>query len=276
MSVSTANASSLIETQVLDMLVKPLQAASVVLAANPRIVDSAAPVLVPTITGNTSPEWVGENELIPEQDVNFNELTLMPTTRKSIKTLTRVSNELIRAATHGVSAMLEQKLVEDVRVKLDSALLAGDGAGDTVTGLMNTEGVLTGELDPANPDSVLDALALLSAAEHTPTHMFISGADFFNMRKLKDQGGRYLLEPNPANAAAYQLQGVPVTVTNKLPAGSAILADMSTVVVVRDLDAQVTIDTSRYLEFDQTAIRTVSRWDIGVVDPTGVIVLNKA
>jgi hypothetical protein len=39
----------------------------------------------------TNPSWHGENELISEVDADWDEVTLLPSTRKSVKTLTRFS-----------------------------------------------------------------------------------------------------------------------------------------------------------------------------------------
>ena len=274
-AVDTKVASSLIAEHVSGMLVEPLQAASVVLAANPLVIDSAAPVRIPTLSKAFNPAWVGENELIPSETGEFGELKLMPTERKSIKTIVRVSNELIRAAAVGVSEILQTRLVSDVKDKLDTALLTGDGAGNSVTGLLNLANPLKGAFDASDPDSVLDGLALMSAAEVQPTALFMNGADFYKMAKVKDTAGRPLIQPNLQAGAAYQIHGMTVTATNKLPEGKAILADMSKVVVVRDTDPRIDIFTERWAEYDQVGIRVATRYDMGVLHPEAVAVLGE-
>lgn len=277
MALDSTSASNLIVPKIATMLVEPLQAASVVLAANPTIFNSSEPLRVPTLTGETNPQWVGENELIPEaDDIAFGEIELMPTARKSIKTITRVSNELIRMASVGVSAVLQRRLVADVRNKLDDALLMGDGVGDSVTGIINQTGVTRGTWDAEDPDSLLDALALMASNEVTPDRFIMSGEDFFSIRKLKDGDGRGLLQADLGSDVAYRLHGVPVTVTNKLPAGTAIAADWSDIAVVRDINPTVKLDDSRYLEYDQTAIRVTTRYDLGILRAEGVLVLESA
>lgn len=275
MSISNESQVALVKEQVANMLVEPLQAASVLLDGGVTIFDSSEPLKIPKLTGDTNPSWVGANELIPEtSDVDFTELSLMPTELKSIKTITRVSNELIRQARVGVSAVLEKKIVDDVRTKLDAALIDGDGVGNTITGVMNQPGLTSAPFDPTNPDTILDALAALAAEEVTATGLYIAGADFFSMRKLKDSTGRYLLEPNPANAAQYQLQGVPVKPTNKLLPGNAFIGNIADIAVVRDNDPTVVIDQSRYLDYDQTAIRVTCRYDVGVIRDESILLLD--
>lgn len=274
---STTTANELIVPKIADMLIEPLAQASVILQSGVTVFNSSEPLRVPTLTGNVNPAWVGENEQIPDSaDLDFGEIELMPTNLKSIKTLTRVSNELIRMAKIGVSGVLQRRIVTDVRDKLDTALLTGDGASNTVTGLINQTGVTQGTWDAADPDSILDALATMAGNEASPTGLTMNGTDFTAVRKLKDTTGRYMLQPDLSSAGRYQLHGIPVRVTNKLPQGTAVLADWSDVAIVRDIDPTITLDASRYLEFDQMAIRCTTRYDLGVLRSESVMVLTEA
>lgn len=277
MAISSADAQALIQNTIVPMLVEPLQAASVVLESGPTIIDSSSPVRVPTLEDVGDPSWVGENELIPDNDtVDFGEIELLPTERKSIKTITRVSNELIRAATQNVSTILETRLVNDVRKKLDDGLLLGTGADNTITGIFNQTGTTKLEHDPVDPDSYLDALAAAAAAESTPTTFYINGADFFKLRKIKDSNGRYIMTGGPAENVPYILHGTNVKVSNKIPAGKAALLNIKDVVVVRDIDPRVTLLTERYAEYDQVGIRVVTRYDLGLLRPSNVYILDSA
>lgn len=276
MATDSTNANTLIKEQVADFLVQPLESASVILNAGATVFNSSEPLRIPTITEGVNPEWVGENEQIPEDEVTTGEIALMPTNRKSIKVITRVSNELIRMATVSVSSVLEQRIVSDVRTKLDDALLSGDGVDNSITGLLNQPGVTTGAFDASDPDSVLDAIGSLNALEVTPSRIIVSGADFTSLRKLKDSSGRYLLTPDITAGAVGSLFGTPVSVTNKLDAGTAIVGDMSAVAVVRDIDPRVDILRERYADFDQTGIRVVTRYDLGLIRPNAVAVLQTA
>lgn len=274
---STITAPQLIEDQIHPMLIEPLEAASVVLAAGPMVTQSSAPVRFKRLDDGFDTEWVGENELIPDGgEASFGEFTLMPENRKSIKTIIRVSNELIRMADRSVSTVLQQRLVKDVANKLDDALLLGDGTDNTVTGIVNQPGITTAPLDVTDTDGFLDALALAASKEVTPNKFILNGSDFYELRKLKDADGRYILQNDVAGEAAYRLFGVPVTTTNKLPQGQAILADMSQIVVVRDQDPTVKILDQRYAEYDQIGIRVTTRYDLGLLRPEGVILLEAA
>ena len=65
----------------------------------------------------------------------------MPTERKSIKTILKYSNELVRQSVVGVDSVLKARLIKDVSDALDTALLEGAGTSDSITGIINQPGV---------------------------------------------------------------------------------------------------------------------------------------
>ncbi len=275
MAMNRADAPELLQEQVSSMLLQPLEAQSVVLAAGPKIFDSASPLRIPTLVGSGTPAVVGESEQIPDDfSAEFGEIRLMPESRKSIKSITRYSNELARQAIVGLDAVLKARMVNDISQMLDDQLLAGDGTNDSITGILHQDGTQSAAFDASEPDAFLDAQALLSAAEVTANRLLVNGGDFITLRKAKDGNGRYLLESDLTRDATYRLFGVPVTVSNKIPAGTAILADFSTIAVVRDTAPSVKILDQRYAEFDQQAIRVTTRWDLGLLRPEAVVVMG--
>lgn len=274
---NTTNQSGLIKDQVANMLVKPLESASVVLGSGATIFNSSAPLRIPRLDSSGTVGFVGEGEQIPDTyTAGFSEIALMPTDRKSLKSITRVTNELIRMASSGVTTILQQRLVEDVRTELDEALLNGDGANATITGIFQQAGTQKGVLDLSSPDTMLDALALATGEEVTPNRWFINGSDFYTLRKIKDGNGRYILQEDITADTRYALFGIPVTVSNRVPAGKAALLDMKQVAIVRDIDPSITILTEKYADTDETGIRVVTRYDLGLINPKGVIILEQA
>lgn len=277
-NIETAAANpSLIKAQVANILVEPLQAASVVLSNGPRIFDSSEPLIIPKLTTKTTdPGWYGQGELIADADVAFDEMTLMPIERKSLKSIVKVSNELLRQANVvSLEQVLRDKLVADVKNKLDDAMLLGDGANNTITGILKQAGTLAVTADPTSPDGLLAGLAAMAAVEEHPTVAFMNGADFFKLAGLKDTAGRYLVQPDVTRAAGHVLFGTSLVVSNKVPAGTLALVNMSEVAVVRDLAPEVKILNERYAEFDSVGIRVVSRWDLGLLRPEAVAIVKK-
>jgi HK97 family phage major capsid protein len=291
MPASTTTAPELTQEQVQRILIKPLEAASVFLASGPRIFDvtAAGPVRVPKLVSMTAPNWHGENELITEVEADFGEVVLLDGV-KSLKSITRYSNELARSSVVALDSVLRDKMVSDVASKLDAALVAG--TGDVIAGKRTTPlGLLSYTGTTALPgigvtslDDLHDAIGTALALNADPNRMrwMLRSEVFVNLRKLKDTSGKYLLEPDPTQAGGYRLLGLPVTVTNRIPftlgAGSnetaIVLWDPATVAVARDLAPSVKILTERYADFDQQAIRVVARFDAAPLLPESIVVLR--
>lgn len=277
--------------QVVSILVEPLLAQSVVLAAGPRIFETSggAPVRVPTIdvyhlaaggqTNASATFWVGENTLIPESDPTYGEVVLLPSSLKSVKVLHRFSAELARHAVVNIAAALQAAIVTRVALAVDRAFLVGEGTNNTVKGLTNFPGILTRTYTTApKVDDLHDAVGAAMAANASPSRWFIHPDAFTTLRKQREGAGTgaYLLQSDPTEANVFRLLGLPVSVTTQLPAGTILLVDMSQVAVARDLDASVKLLDQTYGDWDQLALRVVSRWDIAALNPEGVVRLTAA
>lgn len=286
MPASTATAPELTQEQVVKLLIKPLTARSVFLAAGPRIFDTDGnQVRIPTLVSMTDPAWHGENELITEVEADFGEITLLPSTMKSVKSLTRFSNELARQSVVSLDAALRDRMVADVADKLDSQFLSASGDGITTPkGIFAYTGVQTLAVGGAlTLDHLQDAEGLVLAANVDPARVrwFLTSRDFVALRKGKDTTGRYLIQPDPVEGGAYRLLGHGVTVTNRLPdttgttpTGRALLADMSQIAVARDLAPSVKILDQTFGDYDQQAIRVVARYDAAPLNPEAIVKLT--
>lgn len=279
MALGTGNIAELLNDQVAALLVQPLEAASVVLSSGVRIFDTAGQLRIPKLTGSSAVGFIGENEEIPSTHATtFDEVVLMPTDRKSIKVIERFSRESVRQSVIGLDAVLKARLLKVVGDQLDTALLTGTGADDSITGIIEQDDIQTGELDLTDADSLLDAIVKAVAAEVTPNRWFLNGEDFIELRKLKEatDSSKYLLEADVTRDATYRLFGIPVTVTNKLDPGVAVLADTSNIAVARDVAPSITVLSERYAEWDQIGLRVTTRYDLGLLHPEAVIVLTES
>ena len=240
--------------------------------------DTAGVLRIPKLTGSSAVGYVAEHGEIPStHSTTFDEVVLMPTDRASIKTIERYSRESVRQSVLGLDAVLKARLTKVVADKLDTELLKGTGADDGITGILNQPDVETGAFDPTDPDTILDAIATLNANEVEPNRIFMSGAAFSQMRKIKQDSGsaRYLLEPDPTRESSQRLFGVPLTVTNKLGQFDVIVADTTNIAVARDVNPSITVLTERFAEFDEIGLRITCRYDIGLLHPEAVCVLSE-
>lgn len=278
MALGTQSAPELTREQVQTMLVQPLEQESVFLSAGPRIFDTDGNVVrIPKAPESKAEElqWVGENELIPEVDHDFDELRLLPSGMKSVKTITRFSNELARQSIVNLEAAIRARLVADVAAKIDERLLSDQGDGvETPRGLFAYEGVESVTDTELTPDTLLDAYGVALAGHIDPAGLtlFLRPEDYMSMRKLKDNDGRYLLQPDVSSGAIMvPLLGATAKISNRIPVGKAALVDMTKVAVARDVAPSVKLLTERYADYDQQALRVVTRLDAGPLDPAGVV-----
>lgn len=281
MAASTSTVPELTREQVSTILTQPLEQQSVFLSSGPVIFDTdGSPVRVPSAPSLTAaPSWVGENELIPEREAETDELQLLPSTMKSVKVITRYSNELARQSIVSLDAALRARLVTDVAAVMDAQFLGAGGDGVTTPqGLFGWEDTQTiavgGVLDP---DVILEAQALSLAANVDPSRLvlFVRPDDYMSMRGIKTTDGRYLIEPNAqAGGTIVPVLGAQVKISSRVPAGSAALVDMGSVAVARDLDPSVKVLTERYADYDQQAIRVVARYDAKPLHPEAVVTLT--
>lgn len=273
---TTATLSTLQQTQIQQLLVQPLESESVFLASGPKVIDTNGPIRIPRIASGLTVGFVAEGAAIPESSVGLDEVSMLPSTLKSLKVISRVTSEVLRSSAQALDAILKQRLVTDTAKALDVALFTGTGSSNTIRGLLNQSGVATGTLDASEPDSLLDGIGVARANEVKPNRWFLSPADYLSIRKVKDADGRYILQPDLTQTGQEVLFGVPVTVTAQVPTGKAVLADMNMVAIARDLSPSVTIDSSRYFDTDEVALRVVARYDLALLQPKAVTVLTAA
>lgn len=283
MAQGTNNAAELTAEQVRTMLIQPLESESVFLASGPQIFDTDGnTVRVPKAPTSKADDltWVAENELIPDVDHDWSELKLLPSGMKSVKTLTRFSNELARQSIVNLEGAIRQRLVADVAAKVDSHLLSAEGDGITTPrGLFAYEGIQTLDASEADLDTdvLMDAYGLALGANVDPAALtlFIRPEDYMAVRKLKDNDGRYLLQPDVSTGAIMvPMLGATARVSSRVPANKAALVDMSQIAVARDLAPSVRLLTERYADYDQQALRVVTRLDAGPMNPQAVIEID--
>jgi len=272
-------------TQVATVLIQPLQAQSQFLAAGPRIFDTSGPLRIPKMADPTNPAWHGESELITEVNPDFNEVSLLPSTMKSIKTMTRYSNELARQSVVSLDQALRDRLVTDVAATLDAQLFSAGGDGTTTPkGIFNYTGIQTLPVAGAiTLDALLDAWALAMAANVNTSSLkwVMRSREFIKLRKTKDTQNRYQLQPDPTQDGVFRLFGAPVVITNRVPDTTGAtptarvgLVDFSQIAVARDLAPSVKILTETFGDYDQQAIRVVARYDAAPLNPQAVVALT--
>ena len=273
----TSGNTTLLQDQVASLLVQPLEQASTFLAAGPTVLDSASPIRVPRIVSGVTAGFVGEGAQITDGSVSFDEVTLLPSTLKSLKVLVRVSNEMIRQSVIGLDSVLRTRLITDVGNALDAALWSGAGTDNSVTGILMADDIETGTLDVTDIDSLIDGLAQAQGNKVNPSHWVMDSDTFAAFRKIKvgDTDSRYVFDPSTVQTGtSFQLLGLPVIITDHA-AGDVALVDFSKVVVARDVNAEVKILDQTWGDWDSIGIRVVTRYDVALLQDEAVTLLTE-
>jgi HK97 family phage major capsid protein len=288
----SSNSTAFIPEIVVQTVLQPLTAKSVVLSQNPRIFDSSQPIRVPRI-GQATVGWYAEGATTSLTDLAVDEVDLLPSTLDSLRTLTVVSKQLLRSAAVGVSETLSARMSTDIALAIDAAFLTGSGtAGTNVIGLLNQPGILTQTYAAASGSSIVagslqDTDTWLTAiGTFTAQHLDINTSTFVihpndlyatgGIWQSKDSLGRNLFQPNPSAGNPGSIFGVPVVISTQTTQGTVLLVDWSQVLIVRDLAPEVDVLTELFAQQSSIGIAVESRWDIGLAHPHAVLALTLA
>jgi len=162
-------------------------------------------------------------------------------------------------------------------IDLENAqLIAGDGIGENLLGLLNQTGILT---RLQGTDTGLDALEQgftdlrVGGSFVAPTIVVLNPATWSKLRRAKDTQGRYLVAPDPTATEASTLWGVPVLQTTQIAAGTALAlnAEVAAQVFIRQGIVLQTDYGQTGFEKNQTAFRCESRLALAVPRPSAVL-----
>ena len=276
MATSVADIGPLIQSKIASLLIDPLfQQASTFLSLGVRSFQTSVPLSIPTISGHYSPGFVAENALIPTADaVDFDSVKLMPSTMESLKLITTVSQESLRQSSQSLDSILQARLTADVADKIDSQAWGATGDGITQPKGFQAWTGLQEVAITADVDGLLDLQAAALASNIPPGSLkfVMSPATFSSLRKLKDNTGNYLVQPDVRQGAGFVLLGTGITLTSKLPDDQVVLLDPQAVAVAIDENPRVEILRERYADYDQVGIKIVARIDWAPVAPNSIIV----
>jgi HK97 family phage major capsid protein len=207
---------------------------------------------------------------------------------KSLKTLTKYSNEMARASVVALDAAIQQRLVYDVAAKLDSQLFSASGDGVTTPkGLFAHSGIQTVPVGGVlTLDHLMDAWGLALAAHVSMSNLkwVMAPREFVKLRKIKTTptgSNQYVLQPDPTADGVFRLLGAQVIVTSRVPDTSggtptarAALVDFSQIAVARDMAPSIKVLTERFADTDEQAIRVVARYDAAPMNPEAIVALS--
>lgn len=126
---------------------------------------------------------------------------------------------------------VNDRLVYQCLRRLENQVVAGDGAGENILGILNTVGIGSVVFDAASAlsDLTLDGLVSVIQADATPDAVVLNPTDWAGMLKAKAAGSGVRLDSEgmfstPPNTA----WGLPVVTSKVMPAGTALVGAFGT------------------------------------------------
>ncbi|GAA3829050.1 phage major capsid protein [Streptomyces chiangmaiensis] len=264
-----------------------LRKRTAVLDAGPVIlpVQGAGSVKVPKVTSAVTIAGLAENTAITPADPSLSDITLDP---KKFAAMTLIAREAIEDSQPELRQVVANSLLRDMAVELDRQLVTGDGTGQNLRGLRNTTGATAGPSTGTNGGALTfaflaDTMAAYDGANLDPDRSawIMHSRTWSSVRKLVDSQQRPIVSIDPTQGVRPTLWGRPVYISNSLSitettgtstdCSSIILADMSQVVVAVARQVELQVDESFAFNADQVAVRVTCRYDIGVPQPTAVV-----
>jgi HK97 family phage major capsid protein len=277
-AVTVSGNSTLTQDQVERLLIQPLVQRSTYLSLGfPTFTSNGEPIKVPSLASLGTPSFTSEGSAIAELSASTSEIELLPSSVYATKALLRISNEMIAQGVVNVQDQFSAKMVADTARIVDAALWNG-GTADTgspiglanFTGYTNAGTVNAGSVT-ADMLFEMEALASLAFTDESALIWAMHPNVRTELRGISSTDGAILWAPSLQAGAPNVLLGKGVVVTSHLPEDGLWLIDRSQVAVGIDRSASVVLDGSRYLKYDETAVRVTFRADTKPMNPAAII-----
>lgn len=239
---------------------------SVLLAAGARKLTFNGRSLHVPVFGTSTPQWLAELEEIDEDDAVPTEVELIP---RKVGSLNIASTEGVEDASVDVLDGIGAEAVRSIAGAIDHALFVGTGAANN-----QPLGLLAATFAPTLPGStnlavdyagIVTAAGAIRAAGGRPDVLFVHPTEHTALTLALDAHDRPLLQET-ADGPAQIIAGLRVYATPAVPAGTALAAEASQILVgVRD-DPRVDISVDAAFSRDGVAVRTTARVDVRVAN----------
>lgn len=211
---------------------------------------------------------VAEGALKPEIGVDFVDASA------SVRTIAgwiKINKQTLADAPV-LRGFIDTRLRYKVRQRLEAQVLAGDGAGNNIRGILNITGVQAPA--PVVGESGIDALhhgiVAVQLADHEPSFIGLHPLDWEPIRLQRDDSGAaagtggYLMG-SPIIAGGFTLWGLPVVVNQAFPQGTAVVGDAQAALVLLREGVNVLVSDSDQDDFIRNRVTMLGETRAGVM-----------
>ncbi len=171
-----------------------------------------------------SASWIGEG--VAAGKVSF-DIQVSNSRAKMVAAYIHVSSQMLDDIDY-IAAAIEDELLYQVAISVDTFILQGDGTGDNLKGIKAfapaySLATLT-TTSPNNCDAILGAATQIVAANFAPDIAVLNPIDFAQTKLLKGSTGYYIVNPNNQDST---WAGIRVVQSNQVPLGYVMVMDSS-------------------------------------------------
>ena len=275
---------SLIQTDVRgDLTINQLLAAVIVRQLGATVLtDLVGNVSIPRIKASPTVAWVAENAALTATDPQIDAVTLSP---KHAGSLTEISrNMLMQVASPGVEGLLRQTMAQQLALALDGAAIAGTGASNQPTGILNQSGI--GSIAIGTNGGALTYAAVADLQGAVADHAEMGSVAYLGNTKVRRAAAKLTDSQNRPLGLPVIFQGQPTAWTNLVPStgtkgtgtnlSSLLYGNWSDLLIGlwSDLDVLVNLFESAAYSKGNVQVRAMMTCDIAVRHPQSFAVIT--
>ena len=199
-----------------DLFIDRLRSALVMERLGATVLDGLVGIVdIPRQTGSSAAQWVAEDGSLTETDATFDDVTLSP---KTVGAMTSYSRRTLLNSSPSIEQIVRNDLANVIASAIDEKAIAGDGSGNTPTGILNTAGIGSVAMGTNGGAPTWDAILALIAELETDN---VEGSAFLgNSKFVKKARGSVKVASTDSvmlMEGARELAGYPLAVTNAVP-----------------------------------------------------------
>ena len=213
----------------------------------------------PSLVSSVQLYWTAENATKTTTTAHFGSITL---TARKVAAILYASDELIEDSTEiDVVNLIIQLFGEKLAEEEDRVITAGNGTTEPTGIVGNTGGTVTcsGNLDF---DDIIDLVYALPQKYQAGASFLVHRTNIKELRKLKDNDGRYLWGEPVAAGSPPTILGYPVYENNWVGEANILFGNWKLAYWLGDrkqMSVKISNDTTQAFTQDMTAIRVVAR-----------------
>lgn len=220
---------------------------------------------VPIVTADPTAAWLAELDELTHSEATLDEIEAP---FRKVGGMTRLSNEMVRDSNPETLNLSGQGLVRDIQRKLDAAFF-GDLSAPAPAGLGSITPTDVDADSYANLDPFAEAISEAEQLGATINKWVTDPDTALTISTIKDESGsnRTLLDDRT-------VLGRELLVSPEVESGVVWGIPMDRVIVAVRQDAELTVDESRYFEYDAVAVRAVMRVAFGFPHEAAVVKIS--